>query len=129
LIDERFGFAKFPSKSDLRFLKGEKARRNLVKSTLHDFLFSEDDLRDYLRGARADREDVSDPAETRIIFSWDGEESAKPKPRARPPQIKRVAGEENQSPRQRKIIRYREDDSIDSDPLESSDSDSDDFHL
>ncbi|OHT09131.1 SNF2 family N-terminal domain containing protein [Tritrichomonas foetus] len=50
LIDRRFGFSKFVSKSDREYITGEKKRRNLATSNLPDYLFSEDELISYLKG-------------------------------------------------------------------------------
>jgi SNF2 family DNA or RNA helicase len=49
LLDERFNFKKFLSKSDRAFLCGDRERRKLMKSSLPDFLFTEADLAEFVQ--------------------------------------------------------------------------------
>jgi hypothetical protein len=50
LVDDRFGFKQFLSESDLLFTKGEAKRRSLVDSAAPDFLFTFENLSDWIHG-------------------------------------------------------------------------------
>ncbi|OHT15223.1 SNF2 family N-terminal domain containing protein [Tritrichomonas foetus] len=50
LQDRRYGFKEFLTQSDIDFLAGKKKRRNLITSTLPDFVFNEDELYAFLKG-------------------------------------------------------------------------------